>query len=455
MKWPWQSDKQKGGITGVIRTWINAVGEGYMPNWFQLGGNKPTTHEAKSHAAVYACVNIISQEVARLRINVWRDEDDGSRTMVGSSNAALVLNKPNHYQTRSDFFIYMLKNLLFSGDCYAYAERNQNGRILKLHPRPAREVEPWIVPETGDIFYSLVSTDLDKSMVQDYPERYLVPARDVLHVKIGADSDPLHGETPLTGLQYSIPQGIAIQRDSTSFFGRMSRPSGVLKSPNKLGPDAAKRLKEQWEAGMADNFQGRTAVLDNGMEWQPLTMSAADAELIAQYKMTVEDIAMVYRVPLYMLGDMTKATYTNVESQQKGFQAGCLGFYTEHFEAALDQFFDLQNSVYTEFDMERGIVRTEFASRMEGLSKAVTGGLMTINEARKSEKRGPVEGGDDTFLQRQNWPLDLLGADAQKEIEEASALSPGTEDDDDTKRLDLTQVKGLLPAPGVRSHTVH
>lgn len=431
---------------GERKGWLNFNGsfrDRFDPQFFQKGGTIPTYNEAKAHAAVYACVGILSQEVARLRLRAWRNEKDGSRTEMPSSAAALVMRRPNHYQTRSDFFQYMMDNLLLSGNAYAYAERSETGRILKLHPRPSNEVMPWTVPGSGEIFYSILKRDLDMELVQKFPEKFLVPQRDILHIKIGANRHPLMGETPLTGLQYAIPQGIAIQRDSTSFFSRMSRPSGVLTTPKRLGPEAAERLKKQWESGMADNFQGRTAVLDNEMTWQPLTMTAADSELIKQYKMTVEDVAMVYRIPLYMLGDLTKATYQNVESMQKGFQAGSLGFYTEHIEASLDQFFDLDPNTYAEFDMERGIVRTEFESRMGGLTKAVQGGILTINEARSSESRGPVDGGDSTFLQRQNWPIDMLGADAVKEAAKVNS-DPATPSVDDSTKAVLARKQFIL-----------
>lgn len=380
------------------------------PQWFQKGINPPTHDEAMTHAAVASCVTILSQDVARLRIEHYSKNKDGSREILASAVAA-VLRRPNHYQTRSDFFLNLMSSVLLTGNAYAIAERNAQGTVIALHPRASSEVMPWVVPDTGEIMYSIMKTDLDTMSVLNHPEA-MVPARNVLHIKVYAPAHPLIGVTPLTGCQYAVPQGIAIQRDSTSFFSRMSRPSGVLTTPNKMGAENAQRLKKMWESGLSDNFAGKTAILDNGLEWKPLTMTAADSQLIEQYNMTVQDIAMVYRVPLYMLGDLTKATFNNVEALQKAFQAGPLGFYTEHIEAALDKFFGFAPKEYVEFDMERGIIRTEFETRMNALTKGIQGGLMTINEGRALENRKPVEGGDQTFLQRQNWPIDKLGDDA-------------------------------------------
>lgn len=433
------------------RGWVSALSvfrdpSRMEPNWFQKGVSPPSQTDAMSHAGVAACVTILSQEVARLRVEHYQTQTDGSRKKLQGSAVSRVLNRPNHYQTRSDFNLNLMRNLLLSGNAYAIAERNAQGTVIALHPRPSTTVQPWVIPDTGDIFYSVLDSDLDTGslvdMVNASPDKYLVPARNVLHVKLDTPGHPLVGVTPLTGCQYAVPQGIAIQRDSTSFFSRMSRPSGVLTTPKKLGKDAAKRLKEMWESGMADNFQGRTAVLDNELKWEPLTMSAGDSQLIEQYSMTVRDIAMVYRIPLFMLGDLTKATLTNAEAMQKTFQAGSLGFYTEHIEAALDQFFEIKSGEYIEFDMERGIVRTELETRTNAHAKSVISGLMTINEARALDHRPPVEGGDETYLQRQNWPINLLGADAVEELQDVT--DGGGVDDDETDDEDKAFIDSTI-----------
>ena len=418
-KFPWSKRDTPSDET-VSKGWTNwSSGSRTDPQWFQKGVSPPSQAEAMTHAAVASCVTILSQEVARLRIEHYRSEKDLSRTRLSSSIARL-LRTPNPYQTRSDFFLNLMRDLLLSGNCYAIAERNELGTIVAIHPRNNNQVQPWVVPETGEIFYSVMKIDLDRNWDSEQLEK-MVPARNVLHIRLDTPGHPLIGVTPLTGCQYAVPQGIAIQRDSTSFFTRMSRPSGVLQTPNKMGAEAALRLKKMWEEGLSDNFAGKTAILDNGLVWKPLTLTAADTQLIDQYHMTVNDIAMVYRVPLYMLGDLTKATFSNVEALQKAFQAGSLGFFTEHIEASLDKFFGLSPKEYIEFDMERGIIRTEFETRMNGLTKGVQGGLMTINEARAAENRAPVEGGDQTFLQRQNWPIDMLGEDAEKELNNSTS----------------------------------
>ena len=436
MKWWWgksvPSAREQADAATESKGWMNGLWDRNDPQWFQKGGSKLSSHEAKAHAAVFACVNILSQEVAKLRIEHYRLQADGSRKQLRESDVSRLLRKPNHYQTRSDFFMMLLGQLLIDGNAYAFAERDSNGRVIKLHPRPSGECMPWVAPDTGDIFYSLVKSDLDIAIMQEMPEKYLIPQRDVLHIKLDTPQHPLMGESLLTGLTYAVPQGINIQKDSTAFFANMSRPSGILSSPNKIGNDAMKRLRAAFADGSAGQKAGKTAVLDQGFIWTPTTLSSADAQLIQQYQMTVADIAMVFRVPQYLLGDLTKATYTNVEQMQKGFQSGSLGFYTEHIEAALDDFFgfNLTGNQYLEFDMERGVIRSEFATRMEGYSKALSAGI-TVNENRAKEHLPPVEGGDDVYLQRQNWPLEMLGNDAENtasEPAEESTDPPGEED---------------------------
>lgn len=388
-------------------------------NWFQLGGTKVTAEAAMSSAAVYSCVSILSQELARLDLHHWKLNEDRSRSLVKSSAAAVVLRKPNTYQSKSDWMLFMMQSLLLDGNAYSYAERDSRGAISALHPVHPGSAVVMRVEGTYEIFYNVGSWYWQGAQLDRY-----VPQRDMLHVRLFTGSDPLIGMSPLQALGPSVSLGQNIQQQSASFFKNMSRPAGVLRTPKPLSKEAAKRLQEQWTTGMSGQFVGRTAVLDNDVDWRPLSMSAVDAEIIAQYKMSVENIAQVYRVPMFMLGDMTKMSFNNVESMQKAFIMSALGFYLSHVETALGDFFEMKPDQYLEFDLERGLMRPDFLQRMEGYVKGVQGGILTPNEPRARENLPPVDGGDQAYMQKQNVPLDMLGKDVLVDVAKATDASP-------------------------------
>jgi len=140
--------------------------------------------------------------------------------------------------------------------------------------------------------------------------------------------------------------------------------------------------------------------------------------------MSVEDVARVYRVPLFMLGSLEKATFRNVETLQRMFIAQSLGFYLEHFEAALASFLRLPPGERVEWDVERGMLRADFAARIAAYAKGIQGGVYAPNEVRAREGLPPVDGGDVVRVQAQNVPLSDAGADSA--ASEPPAITPAS-----------------------------
>ena len=389
-------------------------------------------------SAVYSCVNILSQETSRLDIHHYTINEDRSRTLQISTSAARVMRNPNDYQTRSDFWLFIMQSLLLDGNAYAVIERDGNRAPKALHPWYPDTVTPHRVQDSNDLWYYLGNRgDMTDYAALDPTD--WVPARDMMHLRLFPGADLIMGTSPLQALGPSVALGKSIQVQSTSFFQNMARPSGILRTPKQLNLQAAERLQKQWETNMSGGGAGGTPVLDNDVDWRPLTMSAVDAEVIAQYRLSVENIAQVYRIPMFMLGDMSKATFSNVESLQKAFIASALGFYLKHIENVLEKSWDMDVNQMMEFDLERGLLRPDLEQRMSAYSKGVLGGIYTPNEPRARENLPPVEGGDQIFLQRQNWPIDLLGADA-----ETTTTEPAPEQtEEQTRNLRLIVNKQL------------
>ena len=122
-------------------------------------------------------------------------------------------------------------------------------------------------------------------------------------------------------------------------------------------------------------------------------------------KYSTADIARVFGVPLAMINDMTGATYNNTEQLIMTWLRMGLGFYLEHIELAFDQLFEIERSDdFTELDI-KALLRPDFKSQIEGLSKAVTGGLYAPNEARRELSLPRVPNGDEPRVQQQMVPL--------------------------------------------------
>ena len=353
-------------------------------------------------SAVYACIAIIAGDLAKLPPRVRTMRADGSKVDNDKHAAALVLNSPNTYQTRVDFWGQFMSSALFTGNTYVFLARDPGNVIRQMHILDPRRVSVML-SEDGSVFYQIGQERLAELLGGN-----MIPARDILHHRLLTLNHPLVGLTPLYAAGVSAMTGQTIQQNSYSFFANMSRASGVLTSPGKISQELANRMKTEWDQNFKGGSMGRTAVLGEGMKWEPLTISAADAQLIEQLKWSVEDVARCFRVPSYMLTDASKVSFKNAEQLARNYYSQTLQYHLESIEARIDQAFDLTGSTFCEFDLA-AMMRMEFDARMSAYQVGIQSGVLTINEARRLEELAPMKGGDEPLIQTQYRPLSMAG----------------------------------------------
>jgi HK97 family phage portal protein len=171
-----------------------------------------------------------------------------------------------------------------------------------------------------------------------------------------------------------------------------------------MSDDLKTRYKQEWDQSYRSGEFGKTAILSGGMKWQPLTITAQDAQLIEQLRYSVEDVARVFRVPPFMLGDMSKVSYRNTEQLNRAYLSGCLSFHIEAIQQRLARAFDFPANYEIRFDLS-GFLRTEIDVRFTAYQQALSGGWISANEVRAQEGLEPVDGGDEPRVQMQYVPL--------------------------------------------------
>ena len=260
---------------------------------------------------------------------------------------------------------------------------------MRLYPLDPRQVQPVIAPD-GMVFYAL-GGDLRMQGIAE-GNQVVVPGRDVIHHRINPITHPLVGSTPLVAGAMSAAVGLNIIQNSQAFFGNMSRPGGVISAPGKINEAMAVRLKSEWEKNYGQGNIGKIAVLAEGLKFDgTASVNPDDAQLIDQLRWTVEDVARVFRVPGFMLGDLSKVTYRNSEQMQRTYYSGCLQLHLEALESRLREGLELDDAHFVEFDLDN-LFRTEIDTRFDAYQKAINAGFYTINDARTREDMSPGEG---------------------------------------------------------------
>jgi HK97 family phage portal protein len=391
---------------------------------------------------VQACTDAYAQTLGTLLAYHYSLDENLTRTYKTSSSLARILHKPNSYQTRSDFMLNYVKNLMLRGNGYALGLRNARNEFESLHIIPSDGTMPYVEPGTKAIFYAIGNNP----MLGDID--VLVPQRDMMHTRLYTPRHPLIGVTPIEHAAASIAANAAISSSQAAFFNNMSRPSGILSTEQKLNADQMRQLRAAWEDQAKDMDTGGIPILASGIEWNQMGLTSQDSQLVEAFNMTVTDIARAYRVPLPLIQQHDQgSTYNNVEQLYNQWLSGGLGFVIEHMEQQFSAFFSLSRNEGTEFDTD-SMLRTDFKGKVEGYTKLVQGGLMTPDEGRmRVAGLKPVPNGDVAYMQQQMVPLGWTAENTPdpNNLPPAEPAPPEPEDDEEAS---LASIQYLNRAVG-------
>lgn len=424
----------------------NPTSEGVLPiawplNFWQKGLS-PSPYGGES-AIRQACIDAYAQTIASMDLELYSEDKDGGYTEVDRGPIADVLRTPNAYQTRSDFILNLIWNLFEWGNGYAVFERSDGRNVTSMHLINARNAAPMVEPESKSIFYAVGGNPFLPDGTQ-----YLVPARDVLHVRLHTPTHPLVGVSPITAAALAMAANTAITAHQAVFFNAMARPSGVLSTEASLTRAQITMLREAWQEQSTGLNSGGVPILSNGLKWQAMSINSQDSEVAAAFNMTVEDVARAFRVPLPLVGSPVGSTYNNVEQLIALWMSTGLGFVLEHVEAAFDKAFEVPRGQEIEFETD-SLQRTDFKGRVEALTKGISGGLYSPNEAREREGLPKVEFGDEPRLQAQVVPLSQVAmTPAATPAPAPAAPAEGDEsgDDESAKMLAVALIKKAMTA---------
>ncbi len=382
-------------MTPVQGGWLYRILESFSGAWQK---NVVVDRAAVSaYWAVFACVTLIAGDIGKLQAVVMeRVGKIWTRTELRQ-----VLRRPNRYQTRVEFFGQWVISLLLHGNTYVLKQRDERGFVVALYILDPSRVIP-LVAEDGSIYYQCNTDPLAR-----VPNAVTVPASEIIHDRLYTLHHPLIGVSPIYACGVAAMQGLSIQNNSANFFANASLPGGIIKVPGAMDETKARELKRQWNETYGGENRGKTAVLADKMEYQPLTMNASDSQLIEQLKMTAEMVCACFHVPGYKIGVGQMPTVNNTAALNQQYYDQCLQRIIENMELRLDEGLELTYPYETWFDL-KGLVRMDPESRYKSHSEAIKGGWLAPNEARAEEDMAPVDGGDTPYMQQQNYSLASL-----------------------------------------------
>lgn len=237
----------------------------------------------------------------------------------------------------------------------------------------------------------------------DYPDDTLAPvyridgvvrpSSEIIHVR-----STFFEKSPISLCREAIAVALVMEQHAARLFGRSARPGGVIESPKAIGQEGSKAMLLGWKAAMegAENA-GKTAMLWDGATWKQMQLSSVDAQFQELRLFQLQEIARAFNVPASMLGDLTRATWSNSAEMQRQFLQLCLEPWLRAIESALRRALFLPDErarLAIRFDRD-DFTNVDLTARATAINSLVASRVMNPNEGRSWLDLPPYAGGEE------------------------------------------------------------
>lgn len=380
--------KQPGDIVGSINSMafpqplLYAALGGYASNT----GVPVTPFTALQSAAVYGCAKCISEDIAGLPLQVRRRTANGQWMIDAAHPLNALFRRPNRWMSAWQFWSYALVAYALRGNSYIVINRDRTGAPVELVPVTPDRVTVKLSVVDGQPWYLVNARQIGIGV--------WVPPEDMIHMR-NMSVDGYLGLSPIACAQDVVGLALAAQQHGAILFRQGAQLSGYLKHPGRLSKEASDNLGESWR----DTYSGvqnahKTAVLEEGMEFEKLAITNEDAQFLQTRQFQVLDICRIYRVPPHKLMDYGRATFNNIDAQQQSYVDDALSPCTGQLEGLMNDqlLFDDERADYeTHFDYT-GLLRGDTIRRYQTYQIGLANGFLNRNEVRAAENMNPIPG---------------------------------------------------------------
>ena len=346
---------------------------------------------AESISAVYAAISAISESLASLPLNLYQRTDEGRQKARQHPLYKLLHDAPNDRQTALEFREMMQRHVLLRGNAYAEVIWDANGQPKALEPLHPDHVT-ILRNDAGSLIYQV--TDWKGKV------RRLLSS-EMLHLRYHTD-DGIIGVSPIQKARETIGLALAERNHGGKMFEHGTKLSGVIEMPAGSTKEQAGTVRDAWTEGYSSvNNHGKTAVLPQGATFKTVSMTLEDAEWIEARRLSVEEVARLFRVPPVLIGDLREANYSNAVELGRYFVTHTLKRHLVMWEQAISRTLINDTETYFAEHNVEGLLRGDSLTRAQFYNYAIRDRWMKASEVRELENLKRIEGIDDEEPQAQ------------------------------------------------------
>jgi len=391
------------------------------PTLLEWLGIDPTTTNYKGknalkEATVFACIRILADAVGKLPVKVYQDKE-GKQSASGHYLVPILKTRPNPWMSARDFFKALEVQRNLYGNAYAWidvaATGRNAGRVQELYPLESSRMKIYVdnaglLPGHGGLWYVYTGRD---------GTEYKIKPDEILHFK-GLTCDGIVGMTPLEQLKSTIENAGSAGQYLNNSFKTGLQTKGIIHYVGDLDQKAKNNFREKFEE-MSSGLKNanRVSLLPIGYQFQPVSLTMADAQFLENTQLTIKQIAAAFGVKNHQINDLERATHTNIAEQQKEFYIDTLMDNLTGYEQELTYKLFIQRELdegyYIRFNVN-AILRADQKTRYESYRVGIQSGFLTPNEARELEEREAKDGGDRLLVNGNMMPIEMAGKQYNK-----------------------------------------
>lgn len=323
-------------------------------------------------------IQLISEAVASLDVTVKRIDGGAEIDVPDHSALGLLRGDANDWTTGFELIRQIVVDALMNDAGGMIWVNRINGEARELIRYRPSVLTFDLDVDTGERAYRL----------REMP----IASRDVIHLL------PPLGRAPLTLAREAIGIAAALDRHAGRLFTRGARPSGALKFPKGMGEESVKKARTAWRATHeGEDTGGQTAILFDGAEFEAFTLASTDAQFLENRRFQIEEIARAFNIPAPMVGDLSRATWSNSEQKGREFLSYTLEPWLLGLEGALRRalFTDAERADHViRFDRD-DLTRADLATRATVINSLIASQTINPNEGRDWLGLPPRDGGDE------------------------------------------------------------
>jgi HK97 family phage portal protein len=339
-------------------------------------------------------MKILAETESSLPFSVYERTADGTQPASNHPVHELLHDAPNPEMSAMDFRMSQTAQLALWGNCYSRIARNVSGQVIALWPLQSRLMQ--------------VKRDSRGELLYSYNAKTSIPQADPACRTLSFDG--INGISPIA--QLSNPVGLAMALEEyASGSSNGAIPAIALEHPKTLSPKSIENIRGSFKGlyGGLENAH-EVAVAEEGMQIKVLGTDPQKSQSIESRRFQIGEIARIYRIPLHLLGDLERATFSNIEQQSLEFVTYTLMPWLEIWEQAVNR------SLFTPAERRRyfcehnvaGLLRGDLDSRYRAYATGRQWGWLSVDDIRRLENMNAIgqKAGGDAYL----VPLNMADA---------------------------------------------